>query len=68
MKSQHTNTQRRVTMNDNFGKIVYHPPEKCYTNVFIEETPHGYKVFRERSDARPLAFIPFSAVKQIEYR
>tara|TARA_R100001443_G_scaffold114843_1_gene131441 strand:+ start:3420 stop:3590 length:171 start_codon:yes stop_codon:yes gene_type:complete len=51
-----------------FGKIVYCPPEKCYTNVHIEETAHGYKVFKERGDTRPLSFIPFSAVKQIEYR
>jgi len=51
-----------------FGKIVYHPPEKCYVNVFIEETIHGYKVFKDKGDARPLSFIPHSAVKQIEYR
>ena len=51
-----------------FGKIVYHPPEKCYVNVFIEETIHGYKVFKDKGDTRPLSFIPHSAVKQIEYR
>ncbi len=25
------------------GKIVYVPAEKCYTNVNIEKTEHGYK-------------------------
>ena len=55
-------------MNDDFGKIVYHPPEKCYTNVYIVETPHGYKVYRTLKDDRPLAFIPHNAVKAIEYR
>ena len=29
------------------GKIVYIPPERCHVNVNIEETPHGYRLFRD---------------------
>jgi|TARA_R110002020_G_C16157399_1_gene763119 hypothetical protein len=46
------------------GKIVYQPPEKSYTNVNIEETPHGYKLYRS-GDSRHFTVIPTSAVKQI---
>ena len=49
------------------GKIVYRPPEKAYTNVNIEETDHGYKLYRP-GDSRPFTVIPFSAVKQIDYK
>tara|TARA_R100000234_G_scaffold119437_1_gene102355 strand:+ start:712 stop:876 length:165 start_codon:yes stop_codon:yes gene_type:complete len=49
------------------GKIVYQPPERCYTNINIEETDHGYKIYR-KGENRAFTFIPFSAVKQIEYR
>ena len=48
------------------GKIVYQPPEKSFTQVNIEETPHGFKLYRD-GDERPFKVIPFSAVKQIEY-
>tara|TARA_A100001201_G_scaffold22377_1_gene25224 strand:+ start:34 stop:225 length:192 start_codon:yes stop_codon:yes gene_type:complete len=48
------------------GKIVYRPPEKSYTNVNIEETPHGYKIYRVGS-AKPFSVIPLSAVTQIIY-
>ena len=48
------------------GKIVYSPPEKSYTKVNIEETPHGYKIYRPGAD-RPFTVIPLSAVKQIVY-
>tara|TARA_R100000329_G_scaffold69293_1_gene60695 strand:+ start:366 stop:533 length:168 start_codon:yes stop_codon:yes gene_type:complete len=48
------------------GKIVYQPPEKSYTKVLIEETPHGYKLYREGQE-RNFTVIPFSAVKQIIY-
>ena len=48
------------------GKIVYQPTERCYTNVNIEETPHGYKIYRPGAD-RPFTVIPLSAVKQIVY-
>ena len=54
-------------MSKDQGKIVYLPPERCYTNVLIEETPHGYRIFRRGQD-KPIAHIPFSAVKHIEYR
>jgi hypothetical protein len=50
------------------GKVIYRPPEKCYSNVYIVETSHGYKVYRTLKDVRPMAFIPHSAVKNIEYR
>ena len=45
---------------------VYTPPEKSYTNVNIEETPHGFKIYRDGS-ARPFAVIPHSSVKQVIY-
>ena len=48
------------------GKIVYSPPEKSYTNVNIEETPYGYKIYRAGT-AKPFSVIPFSAVTQIIY-
>ena len=48
------------------GKIVYKPPEKSYTNINIEETPHGYKIYRVGS-AKPFSVIPLSAVTQIIY-
>ena len=48
------------------GKIVYRPPEKSYTNVNIEETPYGYKLYREGS-SKHFSVIPFSAVTQIIY-
>ena len=47
------------------GKIVYTPPE-IYTKVNIEETPHGYKIYRPGDD-RHFTVIPLSAVKQIIY-
>tara|TARA_B110001452_G_C14892499_1_gene311950 strand:- start:344 stop:511 length:168 start_codon:yes stop_codon:yes gene_type:complete len=46
------------------GKIVYTPPEKSFTKVNIEETLHGYKIYRDGED-RAFTVIPFSAVKQI---
>ena len=48
------------------GKIVYRPPEKSYGNVNIEETPHGFKVYRGGA-TKPFSVIPFSAVTQIIY-
>ena len=48
------------------GKIVYRPPEKSYTNVNIEETPHGFKIYRRGSE-RAFTVIPHSAVKQVIY-
>ena len=48
------------------GKIVYRPPEKSYGNVNIEETPHGFKIYRVGA-TKPFSVIPFSAVTQIIY-
>tara|TARA_Y100001963_G_scaffold154265_1_gene242655 strand:+ start:1093 stop:1263 length:171 start_codon:yes stop_codon:yes gene_type:complete len=48
------------------GKIVYQPPEKSYTNVNIEETPHGFKIYRKGAD-RPFTVIPHSSMKQVIY-
>ena len=48
------------------GKIVYQPPEKCYTNVYIEITTHGYKIYRHGME-RPFTVIPHSAVKEVLY-
>ncbi len=50
------------------GKLVYRPPERCYTNVFIEENEHGYRVFRHKGDDRPFTFIPHSSVKEVLYQ
>lgn len=50
------------------GKVIYRPPERAFTNVWLVETDHGYKVFLKADDARPKAFIPHGAIKQIEYR
>jgi len=49
------------------GKIVYQPPEKAYTNVNIEETTHGYRLYRP-GESRPFTVIPHSAVKVIEFK
>jgi len=49
------------------GKIVYQPPERCYTNVNIETTEHGYRIYR-MGENRPFTVIPFSAVKEILYK
>ena len=48
------------------GKIVYKPPEKSYTNINIEETPHGYKIYRVGA-TREFTVLPFSAGTQIIY-
>lgn len=66
-RPQQTNKLRCGEMSKRKGKIVYTPPERCYTNVNIEETPHGYAVYRQGAD-RPFTLIPTSAVKQIEYK
>jgi len=44
--------------------VVYQPPERCYTNVFIEETPHGLKVYKKEGE-RHFLVIPWSKVVQI---
>lgn len=49
------------------GKIVYIPPERCYTNVKIEETLHGYRLYRI-GESKPFMSLPFSCVKSIEYK
>jgi len=48
------------------GKIVYIPPDKAYTNINIEETPFGFKLYRDGA-TRHFTVIPTSAVKQIIY-
>jgi len=48
------------------GKIVYIPPDKAYTNINIEETPYGFKLYREGA-SRHFTVIPSSSVKQIIY-
>lgn len=48
------------------GKIVYVPPERCYTGVNIEETPHGFKLYRDGDD-RPFAIIPKSKMVSIDF-
>ena len=53
-------------MSIRLGKIVYMPPEKSFTKVNIEETLHGYKLYR-MGEGRPFTVIPLSAVKQIIY-
>ena len=48
------------------GKIVYKPPERCYTKVIIEKTEHGYRIYRI-GESRPFTVLPHSRVIQIEY-
>lgn len=48
------------------GKIVYQPPERCYTNVNIEETAHGYKIYRI-GESRHFTVIPLSSTKEVLY-
>ena len=47
------------------GKVVYQPPEKAWTGVFIEETPHGLKIYKTRNSERHFLVIPWSKVVQI---
>lgn len=47
------------------GKVVYQPPEKAWTGIFIEETPHGLKVYKHRDSERHFLVIPWSKVAQI---
>jgi hypothetical protein len=61
-----TSKLSKVVSEQRRGKIVYQSPEKSYTNVNIEETLHGYKVYRDGSN-KPFSVIPFSAVRQIIY-
>ena len=49
------------------GKIVYTPPEKSYTKVNIEETPHGYKIYWV-GESRHFTVIPLSAAKEVLYK
>lgn len=49
------------------GKIVYTPPEKSFTDVNIEETDHGFKIYR-LNESRPFTVIPHSSVRQILYK
>jgi len=53
-------------MKGRLGKIIYLPPEKCYTNTYIEETPYGFKLYRE-GESKAFKVLPFSAIKSIEY-
>ncbi len=47
------------------GKVVYQPPERCYTNVYIKETPHGLLVSKKKGE-RHFLVIPWSKVVQIQ--
>lgn len=49
------------------GKIVFVPAERCFTNIFIEETPHGYKLYRS-DNPQHFTVIPHSMVRAIEYK
>ena len=49
------------------GKIVFVPVERCFANVLIEETPHGYKLYRDQ-DSHHFTVIPHSMVRSIEYK
>ena len=46
------------------GKVVYVPPERCEVGVYVEETPHGLKLYRNLGE-RHYMVLPWSAVKQI---
>ncbi len=47
------------------GKVVYQPPERCFTNVYIRETPHGLLVSKKKGE-RHFLVIPWSKVVQIQ--
>lgn len=47
------------------GKVVYLPPERCQTNVWIEETPHGLKLYKNKGDERHFMVLPWSKVIQV---
>lgn len=49
------------------GKIVYTPPERCYTNVVLEETEHGWKIFLNGA-TKPNTFIPHSSVVEVTFK
>tara|TARA_R110001592_G_scaffold104354_4_gene293729 strand:- start:58 stop:234 length:177 start_codon:yes stop_codon:yes gene_type:complete len=49
------------------GKIVFVPAERCFANILIEETPHGYKLYRSDSPQH-FTVIPHSMVRAIEYK
>ena len=49
------------------GKVVYIPPERCYTNINIEETPHGYRLYRD-GESRPFTIIPLSKMVSVDYK
>tara|TARA_R110001592_G_scaffold89703_3_gene263649 strand:+ start:377 stop:592 length:216 start_codon:yes stop_codon:yes gene_type:complete len=48
------------------GKVVYLPPERCFTNVYIKQTPHGLLVSKKKGE-RHFLVIPNSKVVQITY-
>ena len=48
------------------GKIVYLPPERCFSNVNIEETAHGYRLYRD-GESKHFMVIPFSSTRSVEY-
>jgi len=48
------------------GKIVYQPPEKCFTRINIEETAHGFRLYRD-GESRHFTVIPHSAMKEVLY-
>lgn len=47
------------------GKVVYQPPEKAWTGVYVEETPHGLRIYKNKNDERHFLVIPWSKVVQI---
>ena len=46
---------------------MYQPPERCYTNVNIEETPHGYRLFRD-GESHHFTVIPLSKAVSVDYK
>jgi hypothetical protein len=49
------------------GKIVFVPAERCFSNILIEETPHGYKLYRSEGESH-FTVIPHSLMRAIEYK
>jgi hypothetical protein len=49
------------------GKIVFTPAERCFANIFIEETPYGYKLYRS-PDSKHFTVIPHSLMRSVEYK
>ena len=64
MVKRDTTLEENMTGEVRRGKVVYQPPERCFSNVFITETPHGLLISKKKGE-RHFLVIPWSKVVQI---